>query len=66
MDGGRISLAIQWLGHQAPNTGDTVSIPGQGTKIPHAAWHSQRCLVNLISWFVMTLNLEKKENGKRT
>ena len=42
MDGGRISLAIQWLGHQAPNTGDTVSIPGQGTKIPHAAWHSQR------------------------
>ena len=42
MDGGRISLAIRWLGHQAPNTGDTVSIPGQGTKIPHAAWHSQR------------------------
>ena len=42
MDRGKISLAIQWLGHQAPNTGDTVSIPGQGTKIPHAAWHSQR------------------------
>ena len=42
MDRGKISLAIQWLGHQAPNTGDTISIPGQGTKIPHAAWHSQR------------------------
>ena len=42
MDRGRISLAIQWLEHQAPNTGGIVSIPGQGTKIPHAAWHSQR------------------------
>ena len=24
------------------NAGDTGSIPGQGTKIPHAVWHSQK------------------------
>jgi len=26
----------------ASNTGDLSSIPGQGTKIPHAAWCSQK------------------------
>ena len=25
----------------ASNAGDTGSIPGQGTKSPHAAWHGQ-------------------------
>ena len=29
-------LAIQWLGLHASTTGDMNSIPGQGTKIPHA------------------------------
>ena len=31
------SLAVQWLGLCAPNAGGTGSIPGRGTKIPHAA-----------------------------
>ena len=31
------SLAAQWLRLQAPNAGDPCSIPGQETKIPHAA-----------------------------
>ena len=29
-------LAIQWLGLHASTTGDMNSVPGQGTKIPHA------------------------------
>ena len=35
------SLAVQWLRLCAPNAGGTGSIPGRGTKIPHAAWCSQ-------------------------
>ena len=31
------SLAVQWLRLCASNAGGTGSIPGQGTKIPHAA-----------------------------
>ena len=31
-----ISLAVQWLRLRASTAGGTVSIPGQGTKIPHA------------------------------
>ena len=34
------SLAVQWLRLCAPNAGGMGSIPGQGTKIPHVAWHS--------------------------
>ena len=30
------SLAVQWLGLRAFTAGGTGSIPGQGTKIPHA------------------------------
>ena len=30
------SLVVQWLRLCAPNAGDMGSIPGQGTKIPHA------------------------------
>ena len=30
------SLAVQWLGLRASTAGGTGSIPGQGTKIPHA------------------------------
>ena len=32
------SLAVQWLRLHASTAGDTGSIPGQGTKIPHTAW----------------------------
>ena len=40
--GSGTSLALQWLGTSTPNAGGTVSIPGRGTKIPHAARCSQR------------------------
>ena len=33
---------VQWLRLHAPNAGGMGLIPGQGTKIPHAAWRSQR------------------------
>ena len=37
------SLTVQWLRlHHAPSAEDMGLIPGQGTKIPHAAWHSQK------------------------
>ena len=34
------SLAVQWLRLHISNAGDTGSIPGQGTKIPHASGHN--------------------------
>ena len=33
---------VQWLGLRAFTAGGAGSIPGQGTKIPHAAWHGQK------------------------
>ena len=35
-------LAVQWLRLHASTAGGTGSIPGQGTKIPHAAWRGQK------------------------
>ena len=40
----RTSLAVQWLRLCTSNAGGMGSIPGQGTKIPHAAWCSQKKL----------------------
>ena len=41
--GSRInSLAVQWLRLCAFTAGVTGSIPGRGTKIPHATWHGQK------------------------
>ena len=34
-------LVLQWLILCASTAGDTCSIPGRGTKISHAKWHSQ-------------------------
>ena len=34
-------LVVQWLGLHASNARGIGSIPGQGTKIPHAIWHDQ-------------------------
>ena len=31
-------MAVQWLRLRASNAGDMGSIPGQVTKMPHAAW----------------------------
>ena len=36
------SLAVRWLRHRSSTAGGTGSIPGQGTKIPHAAQHGQK------------------------
>ena len=36
------SLVIQWLGLHASTAGGIGSVPGWGTKIPHALWHSQK------------------------
>ena len=33
---------VQWLELHASTTGDTGSIPGRGTKILYAVWHSQK------------------------
>ena len=38
------SLVVQWLRLCASIVGDTGSIPGQGTKIPHAAQCGQKKL----------------------
>ena len=35
-------LVVQLLGLRASTAGVTGSIPGQGTKIPHAVWRSQQ------------------------
>ena len=32
---------VQWLGLHTSTAGGTGLIPGRGTKIPHAEWHSQ-------------------------
>ena len=36
------SLEVQWLGIHTSTAGGTGSIPGRGTKIPHAARRSQK------------------------
>ena len=38
----RTSLGVQRLRLCASNAGDAGSIPGQGTKIPHAVWCGQK------------------------
>ena len=38
----RTCLAVQWLRLLISNAGDARSIPGGGTKIPHATRHSQK------------------------
>ena len=39
---GRTSLVVQWLTPHTPSAGGTGSIPGLGTKIPHAARCGQK------------------------
>ena len=36
------SLAVQWLRLCTYNAGGAGSIPGRGTRIPHATWCSQK------------------------
>ena len=35
-------LVVQWLGLCASTSENMGLIPGWGTKIPHAPWHSQK------------------------
>ena len=37
-----LSLVVQWLKLCASTVGGAGSIPGWGTKIPHALWYSQK------------------------
>ena len=43
------SLAAQWLRLWASNSGEVGSIPGWGTKIPHATWHSKKSYIYFFS-----------------
>ena len=40
--GSGTSLEFQWLRLHASNAGGADRIPGQGTRIPHAAQHGQK------------------------
>ena len=51
------SLMVQWLKFQAPNAGGMGLIPGQGTKIPHAARHGKK----IKSLVVMEKNQRNRE-----
>ena len=55
----RTSLAIQWLDSTA---GDTGSVPGWGTKIPHAGWCSQKILINLNFFLNLSVHFFKLIN----
>ena len=39
---------VQWLKHKASNAEGTGSIPGRGTKIPHATWYGQKIKIIII------------------
>ena len=39
-------MAIQWLRFHVPVQGGAGSIPGQGTKIPHASWSKYQNINN--------------------
>ena len=53
------SLVAQWLRPSAFTAMDPDSIPGQGTKIPQAAWCSQMYI------YIYDIRLEKTLNSKR-
>ena len=42
------SLVVQWIRLHASTVGHVGSIPGWGTKILHAVWHSQKIKNNII------------------
>ena len=49
--GGGTFLVDQWLRLQTSNAGGTSSIPGEGTKIPHATWCVQKQIIkNHVFW----------------
>ena len=44
------SLEVQWLGLHVLTAEVSGSIPGQGTKIPQAAWHGQKTQKGFCIW----------------
>ena len=54
------SLVVQWLRLRVSNAGGVCLIPGWGTKIPHAAWHSQK-QTNNSSHLLKTKICQKKD-----
>ena len=42
-------LEVQWFGRHASTAGGTGSIPGWGTKIPHAAQRGQNVLKEVLN-----------------
>ena len=42
------SLAVQWLSLHASTARGMVSVPGQGTEIPHVACHGQKSSNNKV------------------
>ena len=59
------SLVVQWLRLRASTAGGAGSIPGRGTKIPHAAWcgtppHQKKpSFLKMNKIFGQTLHIEK-------
>ena len=43
------SLMVQWLRLHASSAGDMSSMPGWGTKIPHATWPGQKKKILLMN-----------------
>ena len=47
-----MKMVVQWLRFHACIAGGVGSIPGQGTKIPHATGHSKKKKKNCINFFI--------------
>ena len=59
---GGTSLAVQWLRLCASTAGGVGSIPGWGTKIPHAVCHGQTMKINkvrIVKYFLKEILTEK-------
>ena len=54
---------VQWLRLHAPNAGGTSSIPGQGTKIPHATQLSQKKKKILNTYLAYQFRLANMDNA---
>ena len=56
------SLVVQWLRLRASTAGGLGSIPGQGTKTPHAACHRKK-KITLWSWKILVSTWKKSLAG---
>ena len=58
------SLVVQGLRLCTSNVGGTGSVPGRGTKIPHAMWHSQKKIKTKQTNKTKIFRLDKNETKK--